>query len=135
MAQVMEERADIRNVRSLRPLRVLVAARDARFGRVAGFLLARRGFDVEILHRPSKVLDAVSRTGVDVVIVDASDSVSEAARTVAALEALHPHLTVVVVADDPADADGATLRILPKWTSLETLVLNLEATHLGARTF
>jgi len=135
MAQVMEERADIRNVRSLRPLRVLVAARDARFGRVAGFLLARRGFDVEILHRPSKVLDAVSRTGVDVVIVDASDSVSEAARTVAALEALHPHLTVVVVADDPADADGATLRILPKWTSLETLVLNLEATHLGAGTF
>jgi PleD family two-component response regulator len=135
MAQVMEERADIRNVRSLRPLRVLVAARDARFGRVAGFLLARRGFDVEILHRPSKVLDAVSRTGVDVVIVDASDSVSEAARTVAALEALHPHLTVVVVADDPADADGATLRVLPKWTSLETLVLNLEATHLGAGTF
>jgi len=135
MAQVMEERADIRNVRSLRPLRVLVAARDARFGRVAGFLLARRGFDVEILHRPSKVLDAVSRTGVDVVIVDASDSVSEAARTVAALEALHPHLTVVVVADDPADAGGATLRILPKWTSLETLVLNLEATHLGAGTF
>jgi PleD family two-component response regulator len=135
MAQVMEERADIRNVRSLRPLRVLVAARDARFGRVAGFLLARRGFDVEILHRPSKVLDAVSRTGVDVVIVDASDSVSEAARTVAALEALHPHLTVVVVADDPADADGAALRILPKWTSLETLVLNLEATHLGAGTF
>jgi len=135
MAQVMEERADIRNVRSLRPLRVLVAARDARFGRVAGFLLARRGFDVEILHRPSTVLDAVSRTGVDVVIVDASDSVSEAARTVAALEALHPHLTVVVVADDPADAGGATLRILPKWTSLETLVLNLEATHLGAGTF
>jgi PleD family two-component response regulator len=135
MAQVMEERADIRNVRSLRPLRVLVAARDARFGRVAGFLLARRGFDVETLHRPSKVLDAVSRTGVDVVIVDASDSVSEAARTVAALEALHPHLTVVVVADDPADADGATLRVLPKWTSLETLVLNLEATHLGAGTF
>jgi PleD family two-component response regulator len=135
MAQVMEERADIRNVRSLRPLRVLVAARDARFGRVAGFLLARRGFDVEILHRPSNVLDAVSRTGVDVVIVDASDSVSEVARTVAALEALHPHLTVVVVADDPADADGATLRILPKWTSLETLVLNLEATHLGAGTF
>ena len=130
-----QPQVDIGNVRPLRPLRVLVAARDARFGRVAGFLLARRGFDVEILHRPSTVLDAVSRTGVDVVIVDASDSVSEAARTVAALEALHPHLTVVVVADDPADAGGATLRILPKWTSLETLVLNLEATHLGTGTF
>ena len=131
MAQAMEERADIRNVRSLRPLRVLVAARDARFGRVAGFLLARRGFDVEFLQRPSQILEAVSRTGIDVVIVDASDSFSETARSVGALEALHPHLTVVVVADDPAEADGATFRVLPKWTSLETLVQNLEATHLG----
>jgi PleD family two-component response regulator len=126
-----QPQVDIGNVRPLRPLRVLVAARDARFGRVAGFLLARRGFDVEILHRPSQVLDAVSRTGSDVVIVDASDSFSETARSVGTLEALHPHLTVIVVADDPAEADGATFRVLPKWTSLETLVLNLQATHLG----
>jgi DNA-binding NarL/FixJ family response regulator len=110
---------------------VLVAARDARFNRVAGFLLARRGFDVEALLRPSAVLDAVARMGTDVVIVDASDSASDAARAVAALEALHPHITVVVVADEPADADGGALRILPKWTSLETLVANLEAMHLG----
>ena len=126
-----QPRVDIRNVRPLRPLRVLVAARDARFNRVAGFLLARRGFDVEALLRPSAVLDAVARMGTDVVIVDASDSASDAARAVAALEALHPHITVVVVADEPADADGGALRILPKWTSLETLVANLEAMHLG----
>jgi DNA-binding NtrC family response regulator len=122
---------DTRNVRSLRPLRVLVAARDAHFNRVAGFLLARRGFDVEILRRPSAVLDAVSRTSIDVVIVDGSDFVSDTARTAAALEALHPHITVVVVADDPTDANGGALRVLPKWTSLETLVANLEAMHLG----
>ena len=127
-------RVDTRNVRSLRPLRVLVAARDGRFNRVAGLLLARRGFEVEILRRPSAVLDAVSRTGIDVVIVDASDSVSDTARTAAALEALHPHITVVVVADDPADADGGALGVLPKWTSLESLVANLEAMHLGLET-
>jgi hypothetical protein len=39
-----------------------------------------------------------------------------------------------VVADDPADADGGALRLLPKWTSLETLVANLEAMHLGLET-
>jgi DNA-binding NtrC family response regulator len=126
----MEQPVDIRNVRPLRPLRVLVAARDARFNRVAGFLLARRGFEVEVLRRPSALLETVSRHAIDVVIVDASDSVSEAARAVAAIEALRPHITAVVVADDPADADGA-LRVLPKWTSLETLVANLEAMHLG----
>jgi len=130
-----QPRIDIRNVRPLRPLRVLVAARDARFNRVAGFLLARRGFDVETLRRPSAILDTVSRTGVDIVILDASDSVSETARAVAALDALHPHVTAVVVADEPAEADGGTLRILPKWTSLETLVANLEAMHLGLETF
>lgn len=129
-----QPRVDTRNVRSLRPLRVLVAARDGRFNRVAGFLLARRGFEVEILRRPSAMLDAVSRTGIDVVIVDASDSVSDTARTAAALEALHPHITVVVVAEDPADADGGALRVLPKWTSLESLVANLEAMHLGLET-
>lgn len=130
-----QPRVDIQNVRSLRPLRVLVAARDARFNRVAGFLLARRGFDVETLQRPSAILDMVARTGVDIVILDASDSVSETARAVAALDALHPHITAIVVADEPAEADGGTFRILSKWTSLETLVANLEAMHLGLETF
>ena len=129
-----QPRVDIPNVRPLRPLRVLVAARDARFNRVAGFLLARRGFDVEVLRRPSELLDTVSRIGIDVVIVDASESMSDVARAVAALEALHPHITVVVVADDPAEGDGDALRVLPKWTSLETLVANLEAVHLGLGT-
>ena len=121
---------DTGNVRPLRPLRVLVAARDARFERVAGFLLARRGFEVERLRPPWNVVEAVSRHAVDVVILDASGSVSEAGRVVAALEALHPHLTVVLVADDPDSVHG-NLQILPKWTSLETLALNLEAMHLG----
>jgi DNA-binding NtrC family response regulator len=129
----MEERVGIQNVRSLRPLRVLVAARDARFNRVAGFLLARRGFQVEVLRRPSALLETVSRSGIDVVIVDATGSVSEVARAVAAIRALHPHITVTVVADDPAEGDGA-LRVIPKWTSLETLVANLEAMHLGLQT-
>lgn len=129
-----QPRVDIRNVRPLRPLRVLVAVRDARFNRAAGFLLARRGFEVETLRRPSAILEAVSRASVDIVIVDASDSVSETARAVAVLDALHPHVTVVVVGDEPAEADGGTLKILPKWTSLENLVANLEAMHLGLET-
>jgi len=121
---------DIQNVRPLRPLRVLVAGRDARFGRVAGFLLARHGFEVETSRRPSEVVEAVSRLGIDVVILDATDSLSDAARTAATLDALHPHITAVVVADEPG-IHNDNLQVLPKWTSLETLVLNLEAMHLS----
>jgi DNA-binding NtrC family response regulator len=125
----------IGNVRPLRPLRVVVAAADARFGRVAGFLLARRGFEVELLRRPSDVLDVVFEKGVDIVILDATGSLSEAERSHAAIEASHPHVTVILVADEVAETRYGTQQILPKWTSLETLILNLEARHLGlART-
>ena len=124
----------IGNVRTLRPLRVLVAARDARFARVSGFLLARRGFDVETVRVPERVLDTLARAEFDVLILDASESFSEAARLVGALDALYPHLTVVVVADPAPDQDGIAFRILPKWTSLENLVLNLESLHLGLLT-
>ena len=123
------------NVRPLRPLRVVVAGADARFARVAGFLLARRGFEVELSGRPSNVLDFLSEKGADIVILDATDSLSEAERSLAAIEASHPHVTVVLVADEVAETRFGTHQIFPKWTSLETLILNLEAMHLGlART-
>lgn len=123
------------NVRPLRPLRVVVAGADARFARVAGFLLARRGFEVELSRRPSNVLDFLSEKGADIVILDATDSLSEAMRSIAAIEASHPHVTAILVADEVAGTQYGTYQILPKWTSLETLILNLEAMHLGlART-
>ena len=37
----------------------------------------------------------------------------------------------MVVADPAPDQDETAFRILPKWTSLENLVLNLESLHLG----
>jgi CheY-like chemotaxis protein len=126
--------AGIGKVRPLRPLRVLVAARDARFARVAGFLLARRGFDVETVRLTSRILETLGRADFEVLIVDASESFSDAARLVGTLEALFPHLTVVVVADPAPDQDETAFRILPKWTSLENLVLNLESLHLGLLT-
>lgn len=124
----------ISKVRSLRPLRVLVAARDARFARVAGFLLARRGFDVETVRLTSRVLESLARADFEILIVDASEGFSDAARLVGTLEALFPHLTVVVVADPAPDQGETSFRILPKWTSLESLVLNLESLHLGLST-
>ena len=124
----------IGNVRPLRPLRVVVAGADPRFARVAGFLLARRGFEVE-LRRLSNVLDFLSEKGADIVILDATDSLSEAMRSIAAIEASHPHVTAILVADEVGESRYGTYQILPKWTSLETLILNLEAMHLGlART-
>lgn len=122
---------DIGNVRALRRLRVLVAARDRRFLRVAGFLLLRSGFDVESTPRPRDVLQLVDRYAPDIVIVDASESLADVARSVAVLEALYPHITVIAVSDEGASPPAAKLRVFAKWTSFEQLVLDLEAMHLG----
>jgi hypothetical protein len=129
------ETADVNlgNVRALRRLRVVVAARDRRFLRVAGFLLRRSGFEVDSTPRPHEVLSVVGRQPPDIVIIDGSDSLAEAARFVAVLEALHPHVTVIVVSDEGVSPATDNLKVFPKWKSFEHLVLDLEAMHLGAQ--
>jgi DNA-binding NtrC family response regulator len=119
-------------VRALRPLRVLVAARDRRFLRVAGFLLVRSGFEVESTPRPHDLLALVERHVPDIVVLDGTGSLAEAARSAGVLEGLHPHVTVVVVSDDNGSARPANLAVFPKWKSFDQLVLQLEAMHLGA---
>lgn len=121
------------NVRALRRLRVLVATRDRRFLRVAGFLLARGEFEVESTARPRDLLQVIERQPPDIVILDASESLAEAARCVAAAEALHPHVTVLVVSDDAA-ASTVNLRVFDKWKSFEQLVVGLQELHFGRMT-
>ena len=118
------------NVRALRRLRVLVATRDRRFLRVAGFLLARGEFEVESTARPRDLLRVIERQPPDIVILDASESLAEAARCVAAAEALYPHVTVLVVSDDAA-ASTVNLRVFDKWKSFEQLVVGLRELHFG----
>jgi DNA-binding NtrC family response regulator len=122
---------DLGNVRALRPPRVLLAVSDRRFVRVAGFLLARHGFDVDSTRRPRELLELMEQHPPDVVILDGSESLAEAARIAGAVEALHPHVTVIVVAEEAARARAGNLRIFPKWTSFDQLVLNIERMHLG----
>lgn len=128
------ETADVNigNVRALRRLRVLVAARDRRFLRIAGFLLLRSGFEVDSTPRPHDLLSVVDRQPPDIVIIDGSESLAEAARSVAVLEALYPYVTVIVVSDEGVSPATDNLRVFPKWKSFERLVLDLEAMHLGA---
>ena len=123
---------DIGNVRTLRPLRVLVAARDRRFLEMARFLLARSGFEVESTLRPRQVLAAGDAHHPNIIILDGSESVAGAARSVAVVEALHPHVTVVVVVEDDAPSTTVNFPTFPKWKSFEQLVLRLESMHLTA---
>jgi uncharacterized protein len=69
-----------------RPIRVLLGTRDEQFLRLAEFLLTRNGFAVETTKKIAAAVDLVWRQRLDVVVLDASDSLSEAARTAAAIK-------------------------------------------------
>ncbi len=88
---------------------------------MTGFLLARSGFAVVSIRRDDDVLEAVSRHAPSIVILDCGDSVAAGARHIAALQALHPEVVGVVVAEH-TEAAPSTLRILPKWCGYEQLL-------------
>jgi uncharacterized protein len=104
-----------------RPIRVLLGTRDEEFFRLAEFLLTRNGFAVESTKKILNAVDLVGREGLDVVVLDASESMSEVARTVAAIQALHPQVGVLVVSEDERPRPASGLEIKEKWEALETL--------------
>jgi uncharacterized membrane protein (UPF0127 family) len=101
--------------------RVLLGTEDDRFLRLASFLLTRNQFEVQSTKRIVRVADLVERHKADVVVIDASESLGDAARAVAAIEALHPHVGVVVVCDGEPPRWTTGLKVTEKWEALETL--------------
>jgi DNA-binding NtrC family response regulator len=123
---------DMAKVRPLRPPRVVLAVADARFVRIASFLLARRGFEVQATKRPREVLELLERRTADVVILDGTRSFTDAARLAGAVEALHPEMSVIVVADNPQAVEPLhNLQLFPKWTSFDELASSIERAHVG----
>lgn len=110
----------------------MVAVADARFMRLACFLLARRGFEVHSTKRPKELLEVLDRRTADVAILDGTASFTDAARLAGAVEALHPEVTVIVVAENPKAVEPiGNLRLFPKWTSFDELATSIERAHMG----
>jgi DNA-binding NtrC family response regulator len=127
--------SDMAKVRPLRPPRVVVAVADRRFARLASFLLGRRGFEVHTTKRPRDLLELLDRQNADAVILDGSGSFTEAARLAGAVEALHPEMTVIVVAEDThAFEPMQNLQLFPKWSAFDALAQNIECAHVGMAT-
>jgi uncharacterized protein len=120
------------NVSPTRPIRVLLGTRDEQFLRLAEFLLTRNGFAVETTKKIANAVDLVWRQRLDVVVLDASDSLSEAARTAAAIEALHPQVGVLIVCDDERPKPATGLPIMEKWEALETLSDDIRRSYASA---
>jgi hypothetical protein len=107
--------------------RVLLGTGDDRFLRLARFLLTRNHVEVEATKRVARTVDLVERHHPNVVVIDATDSLAEAARAVAALEALHPRVPLLVVCDGEPPRWTSGLKVTEKWEALETLTDDVRA--------
>jgi uncharacterized membrane protein (UPF0127 family) len=116
-----------------RPIRVLLGSRDDRFVRLARFLLTRNDFVVESTKRLPSAVAYVERHGIDFVVLDASDSLSVAARTVAAIEALNPQVGALLVCDADRPRPTTGLTVVEKWHALETLTDEIRLSHASSR--
>jgi DNA-binding NtrC family response regulator len=105
--------------------RVLVIASDRRFRTVAATLLTQHGYDVAVGGRGEDITELALRERADVVVIDASASLTVAARQAARLGLLRPRVRVVAVSD--GDGAGlAALPVLPKWSSFDEVFEAIE---------
>ena len=112
--------------RNQRPPRVLVVATDRRFRAVTSTLLTQRGCEVSVQAARGDIRTQASREQVDVVVIDATASLTSAAETAARLQTLRPQVGLVAVSSDPRDRLVA-LPVIPKWGSLDGLYRAIES--------
>jgi CBS domain-containing protein len=115
--------------------RVLLGTADDRFLRLARFLLTRENCEVEVTKRLARTVDLVERHRPNVVVIDATASLADAARAVAAMEALHPRIPVLVVCDGEPPRWTSGLKVTEKWEALETLTDDVQLLAAGERTW
>jgi uncharacterized membrane protein (UPF0127 family)/CheY-like chemotaxis protein len=101
--------------------RVVVASRDKRFSKVMRFLLERHGVASEVASGHDLVA-IIEQKDATLVVLDASESLVEAARAVAAARALHPRVEIVVVSDDLADDERHDFPVHDKWEGMDGVV-------------
>jgi uncharacterized protein len=105
--------------------RVLVASGDARFVKLARFLLSGRDLEVDELTSVERLPDLAAETDVDVVVLDGAGTVADALRLANAARARRPQLPVVIAAET-GGRTPAGIRVFDRWNETEELLLDIE---------
>jgi uncharacterized membrane protein (UPF0127 family) len=112
--------------------RVVLITSDRRFRVLAAALLAQRGCSVTSGERMADVAQRAMRDAADVVVLDATASLTAAAREAERVEALEPPVGVVMVAEEPSRGPAAML-VFPKWDSFDVLYNAIDHARFGLR--
>jgi uncharacterized membrane protein (UPF0127 family) len=105
--------------------RVLVASRDARFVKLARFLLSGRELEVHELTTPDRLPEFIGETDVDLVVLDGGSAVADVLRIANAARAHRPELPVVIAADT-GGRSPAGVRVFDRWNETEEMLLDIE---------
>jgi DNA-binding NtrC family response regulator len=109
-------------------MRVMVVSTDRRFREVASLLLERRGCTVSLGEGAGTLAERVDRDRIEVVIIDAGQSLATAARMTAAVQAVSRPVGVVVVGDETHNK-LIRLQAIAKWGSFERLFEAVKQSH------
>ncbi len=114
-------------VTDLRPApgRVLLVTSDRRFRALASTLLSQRGYSVIVSRGDEDVSELAERERADVVLLDATVSLTAVARQSARLGSLATPVGVVAVSGESAGSLGA-LPVFAKWTSFDEVLTAVE---------
>jgi hypothetical protein len=112
--------------------RLLLVASDRRFRAMALVLLSRRGYQVAVGHPDEDVTELASRESAEVVVFDATASLTVAARQAERLNSLVPPIGIVAVSGNPQD-QLATMPVISKWNSFDALLDAIEQARRADR--
>jgi uncharacterized protein len=109
---------------------VLLVSADRRFRAVMAALLTTRGFTVTISTRYADMATA-GRTHLDVVVIDAGDSLAPAEEAATQAGLMSRELPVIFVSDG-SDACITAACVIPKWESFDELCDKIESARSEA---
>jgi uncharacterized membrane protein (UPF0127 family)/CheY-like chemotaxis protein len=114
---------------------VLIASADARFVKLARFLLEGRGITIEGQTVPVSLPDALVGANVDAnvdaVLLDAGASLGDGLRALNNARAQRPDVPFVLVAEAPGDRAPASVRVYDKWQETEAAMSALQQAITG----
>lgn len=105
---------------------VVLASRDQRYLKLVRFLLDGKGIDVVASVPPYGAADAAGGEAADVVVIDATDAVTEGLRLANVTRAQRPEATVFLVGEGAADRAPEGMRIYEKWDETDGVVAAIE---------
>jgi FixJ family two-component response regulator len=117
---------ELANVRPLRPIRVLLAGREARYLRAVAFLFERRGYRTRLTFRPAALLEDVASFRPDVVVLVQDGSFVDLVDQATALLEQDDRLSVVLSTSRADAPHSDRLRFVAKWGAFPELAEAVE---------